>query len=422
MIILCLGLFLACGADPARSVAANLPALIGSPEKDWPQWRGPRRDGRSDETGLLASWPEGGPALAWKAADIGRGYSCPIVVGETIYITGDVGEDVVIAALDLDGKVRWRVKNGARWKQPWPGARSAVTYDAGRLYHMNAHGRIACLDAKTGQEAWSANALERFDGRTPTWGLSESLLVLERKVFVTVAGAKALMAALDKETAATIWASPPLPEEGTSYTSPILVALGDRRVLINTGSLSSFAVDAESGKILWSHRHPVPDNVLGATPVIERDSVFITASSRDHNALYRLRLAPDGAAVERVWSHVVKNGQGGLVLASGRLYGTDGIAPRDALIAVDPDRGEIARPGGDLAFGCSTYADGRIYYLSQEGEAALLEPIAGGAKIAGRFRLVEAKENDAWAHPVIAKGRLYLRYHDALYAYDVRKP
>ncbi|MBN1417472.1 MAG: PQQ-binding-like beta-propeller repeat protein [Planctomycetes bacterium] len=251
-----------------------------------------------------------GPALVWKADGIGGGYSSPIVVGDAITITGDVGEDLVITALDLDGKVRWHVK--------------------------------------TGEEAWSADVLERFGAKNVTWGISESLAVLGRKVFVTVAGAKALMAALDGETGRTIWTSPPLPQEKTSY----------------------------------------------ATPVLDRGSVFITTSSRGHNALYRLRLAPDGAGVERVWSHPVKNGQGGLVLAS----------------------------GGGLAFGCSTHADGRIYYLSQDGEVALLEPVANGARIAGRFRLVQAKPNDAWAHPVIAKGRLYLRYGDSLYAYDVKKP
>ena len=115
--------------------------LIASPEPDWPQWRGPRRDGIWDEKGLLQSWPEGGPKLVWKIGGLGRGWSSPIVVGKTLYITGDLDEDLVIFALDVrDGSVRWKAKNGQAWKGSYPGCRAACTYSEGRLYHLNAHG------------------------------------------------------------------------------------------------------------------------------------------------------------------------------------------------------------------------------------------------------------------------------------------
>ena len=156
------------------------PALVRSDMPDWSQWRGPRRDGISEETGLLPSWPAGGPARLWTAAGIGRGYSSPIVADETIYITGDEGNDLVISAFSLDGKLRWQAKNGAAWQRSFPGARSSCTYDHGKLYHMNAHGRLACLDAKTGSELWAVNVLERFEGKNITWGISESLLIHRR--------------------------------------------------------------------------------------------------------------------------------------------------------------------------------------------------------------------------------------------------
>ena len=133
------------GSLTVASTAAE--GLIASPEPDWPQWRGPRRDGISNEKGLLSSWPEGGPKLLWELDGLGKGWSCPVVIGQRIYITGDVGNDLVIFALNRNGEVQWKVKNGRNWKNPYPGARACCAFSEGRLYHMNAHGRVVCLDA-----------------------------------------------------------------------------------------------------------------------------------------------------------------------------------------------------------------------------------------------------------------------------------
>ena len=140
--------------------------LIASPERDWPQWRGPRRDGISDEEGLLSSWPQGGPRLLWTGEGLGTGWSSPIVVGERLYVTGDVGDDLVVFAFDRSGTEQWRVKNGKSWKGPYPGARACCAFSEGRLYHLNAHGRLACLNAASGKELWAVNILERFRAKT----------------------------------------------------------------------------------------------------------------------------------------------------------------------------------------------------------------------------------------------------------------
>ena len=167
---------------------ASKATLIASPEQGWPQWRGPRRDNICDETGLLQQWPEEGPKLIWKISGLGRGYSAPIVTGGRIYIAGDVGDELHVFAFDLDGKQVWQAKNGRAWKGPSPGARASCTFSAGNLYHMNAHGRVACLDAATGREIWAVEVLERFEGKNITWALSENLLVDGNNVVVTAGG------------------------------------------------------------------------------------------------------------------------------------------------------------------------------------------------------------------------------------------
>ena len=120
----------------------------------------------------MGEWPDGGPKREWTLSDIGRGYASPIVVNNTIYIPGDGDEKLFISAVSLDGKLRWRTKNGARWTRPYPGARAACTYDDGKLYHMNAHGWLACLDVTDGSEVWSVDVLDRFyrNGELSTCG------------------------------------------------------------------------------------------------------------------------------------------------------------------------------------------------------------------------------------------------------------
>jgi outer membrane protein assembly factor BamB len=405
---------------------------------DWPQWRGPRRDGICDETGLLRQWPEAGPPLVWKSGGLGRGYCAPIVVGNRIYLTGDFGEELHVIALDLDGKPVWRVKNGRAWNGPYPGARASCTYSEGRLYHLNAHGRLACLDAKTGAEVWSADILERFGGQVIHWGLSECVLVDGPRVIVMPGGDKALLAALDKQTGATAWSSAPLrlgkaaspshervpePEgeaDNASYASPILFKLGDRRLFVSCSLRHVFGADADTGELVWSRPLLTQYRVIASTPVlVGKDAVFVTGPDAGGGKLYRLKQDGKSVGVETVWRADLDSCQGGVVCAEGMLFGA---RYRQGMTwhGLDAATGAVRHELKGFAKGPVLYADQRLYCLSEEGEAALLKPGSGSFDFAGRFRLVPERKNDLWTHPVIVNGRLYLRYHEMLFCYDVR--
>ena len=269
--------------------------LIASPEPDWAQWRGPYRDGISDETGLLGEWPEGGPKLLWQIDDLGKGWSSPIIVGETLYITGDVEGDLVVYAFGLDGTLKWKTTNGRWWRTPYGGARACVAYSEGRLYHMNAHGRVACLDAKDGQEIWAVNVLDRFKGKNIRWAVSECLLVDGPRVIVTPGGKQALMAALDKRTGETVWTTPPLADDIVSHCSPILFRDNGRRQIVNCSSAHGFGVDADTGELLWSV--PVTNRYATnvSTPVYGSGRVFFMTPYDSLGRQYKLtgkRYAP----------------------------------------------------------------------------------------------------------------------------------
>ena len=403
---------------PASLNAAD--GLIASPEPDWPQWRGPRRDGISNEKGLLQSWPKNGPKLLWKVDDLGKGWSSPIVVNNRLYITGDVGKDLVVFAFDTKGRPIWKVKNGKYWKNPYPGARATCAFSEGKVYNLNAHGRLACLDAASGDEIWTVNILERFDAKNITWALSECLLIDGQRVIVTPGGKKALMAALDKRNGRIIWTTEPLVNDNTSHSSPILFRYAGRRLIANCSSAHGFGVDADTGKLLWTVPLRNPHGVNASTPVYGSGSVFYVTPYAENGRLYKLIADGQSVAAEHVWTSPLDTVTGGAVLVDGTLFAAGYRKPK-WWFGLDWQTGETKYELQSLTTGAAIYADGRLYCLDESGAVALLKWGNNGLETVGRFRLFEKKTRDAWAHPVLLDGRLYLRYHDTLWCYDVKR-
>lgn len=420
-------LLLACGyafagqSSTTAGPAASNDGLIASPEPDWPQWRGPRRDGTANETGLLAHWPQGGPKRLWTINGLGRGWSSPVIVRDRFYITGDVGEELVIFAFGLDGTLLWRTTNGACWKNPYPGARASCTFSEGRLYHMNAHGRVACLDAASSNELWAVNILEQFDGKNITWALSECLLVDGENVIVTVAGKKALMAALDKRTGRTVWTTPPLADDAVSHSSPILFRHNGRRQIVNCSAAHGFGVDADTGELLWTVpvKNRYGTNV--STPIYDSGRVFFMTPYESLGHQYQLVANGTSVRARSTWQSFIDSCTGGGLVVDGVLYAAGYTRPK-WWFGFDWNTGEMRYEMEDFTTGAAIYADGRLYILDEQGNVGLIRPTAEGLDVVGRFSLTENRTRDAWAHPVLLDGRLYLRYHDMLSCYDVRKP
>ena len=409
--IVCCGLAMAAGAaEPGR--------IVPSTEKDWPQWRGPTRDGICPEKGLLQQWPEGGPKLLWSAGELGKGYGSPIIVGDAVYVTGDVDKEFVVFALGQGGSVKWKTVNGESWLKSVPGGRATCCYDEGQLYVMNAHGRLVRLDAADGTEAWAVDILVRFEGKNITWGISESVLVDGESVFVTPVGKKALMAALDKRTGATLWTTEAIPGEQVTYSSPILVELGGKRQLISCGAKYVFGVDAANGALLWKHPQ-VLGSAIGGSPVYYRGAVYISNGSRDVGKVFCLKIT--GPEPEMAWSCDLGNTYAGnVVCVDGTVLGSKKREKgKWGWQWLDAETGAIRYADNEMHSGSVLYADGRYYCLTDHGVASLHKPVGKSLETVGRLEVVSGKK-DVWAHPVICNGRLYIRFHDKLYCYDIR--
>src|SRR6185312_16372686 len=199
---------------------------------DWPQFRGPNRDNLSRETGLLKSWPQGGPKLLWTSEDAGIGYSGPAIVGDRIYTMGaDEQNDFVIALDATSGKKVWSTPIGPYVKNHFgSGPRGTPTVDGEHLYALSSAGQLACLKADGGEKVWSVNLTgsDGLGGGRPTWNYSESPLVDGEQVVCTPGGAGGSLAALDKKTGKLLWRSTEL-KDGAGYSSIVPTNVGELR-------------------------------------------------------------------------------------------------------------------------------------------------------------------------------------------------
>src|SRR4051812_14983219 len=251
---------------------------------DWPQWRGPNRDGISKETGLLKEWPKDGPKLAWTAKDLGGGYGTPSVAAGRIFLMTNQGvEDESVKALNAkDGAPVWSTrlgKVGYPNQQPsYPGARSTPTVDGTMVYAISSDGDLACLDAATGKIQWQKNLRTDFGGKAGIWGYAESPLIDGDVLVCTPGGAEATVVALDKKTGNVIWKSRIPGGDAAGYSSIMITETGGTKQYIAYTAAGLIGLDAKSGKPLWNYektKGPMGMSIL--TPVIH-DQLIYTGS------------------------------------------------------------------------------------------------------------------------------------------------
>ena len=223
---------------------------------DWPQWRGPRRDGTSQETGLLQQWPKQGPKLLWQLPDIGDGYATPVVAGARIYLLSNRGLDneFVQALAVKDGKPIWSTRLGkvgnADQQPSYPKARSTPTLDGERLYALGSDGDLVCLETASGKVIWRKSLRADFGGKPGTWAYAESPLIDGDAVIVTPGGKEATLVALNKNTGAVIWKSAVPGGDVAAYASAIVVEAAGRKQYVQFLNNGVVGVDAKSGQFL----------------------------------------------------------------------------------------------------------------------------------------------------------------------------
>jgi outer membrane protein assembly factor BamB len=407
-------------------------ANLAAAASDWPQWRGPERNGISREKGLLKQWPKEGPKLLWQGNDIGDGYSTPAVVDTRLYVMSNRGfENEFVQALSTEnGKPLWttRVGNVGNAKDfLYSKARSTPTVDGDSIYALGSDGDLACLETKSGKLRWQKNLKQEFGGQPGIWAYAESPLVDGDAVVVTPGGAQATLVALNKKTGAVIWKTAVPEGDAAGYASAIVVQAGGRKQYVQFLSKGIVGVDAKTGEFLWRYKEVVKGMAQIPTPVA-RDSYVYGGAMNVGGGL--VRLMPDGSGVvaEQVYfARGLPNGIGGAVLVGDYLYGTEDAKER--LVAVEFTTGKVMWQNESLGIGSIAYADGFLYVHGAKGDVALVEATPEGYREKGRFtppaqptrKRQGPYPEKAWSYPVIANGRLYIRDIGTLWAYDIKR-
>ena len=383
---------------------------------DWPQWRGPNRDGVSAETGLLKQWPAGGPPAAWTVSGLGKGYGSVAVGGDRLFVQGTEGNASAVFCLRRQdgGKVWSRTLGRSLDQDKGGGPRGTPTVDGDVLFALSEAGDLACLRIADGAVVWARNILADFGGRNPNWLLSESPLVDGPHVIVTPGGRGAGLAALDKKTGKTVWTTKEL-SDAAAYSSAIAVDVQGVRTIITQTSQAAVGVRAGDGKLMWRYTKAANDTANITTPVFFDNRVFVTSAYNTGGALLQLR-AENGEvrADEAYFTRDMMNHHGGVVFVNGHLYGFSNAI----LTCLEAATGKVQWRDRSVGKGSLTYADGRLYVLGEGNTVGLVEASPAAYVERGRFSIAD-QGWPSWAHPVVAGGRLYLRNQGVLAAHDI---
>lgn len=398
---------------------------------DWPQWRGPNRDGVCTETGLLKQWPEGGPKLLWEISGLGPGFSAVSIKAGKLYTMGDREKSQYVYAYDLGTrKELWAAQVGGAHSD---GPRGTPTVDGGFVYAIGTGGNVVCIAADTGKVVWLKNLLSDLGGASnPQWKFSESPLIDGDRLLCTPGGQKAVMVALNKKTGDVLWtcSMPNIGDNGkdeAGYSSiRISHAAGVKQYvqLTNKGVVGV----SDDGKFLWGYNRVANRVANISTPVIDGDYVFTSTAYQTGSALLKLSRNGDGVKAEEVYwldKNQFQNHHGGFVKVGDCIYGGHNHNKGEPT-CIEMKTGKILwhadQPGGGS--GCVLYADGHLYFLYDDGTAALIEATPEKYNLTGSFKLPKraGTKGPAWAYPVISDGKLYLRWADVLFCYDVKAP
>ncbi len=383
---------------------------------DWPQWRGPNRDGISQETGLLESWPASGPPLVWKARGLGEGYSGPAVVGNRLYVQGQEGNQAFVLALDTNtGKQVWKTPGGLGFRESHGnGPRGTPTVDGNRLYAVGADGTLLCLDTETGRKIWSVNFQAKFGGTLPQWAYSESPLIEGDRVIVVPGGPRSSIVALNKLTGEVIWKSLSDP---AGYSSAMPFTTGPVRGVTVFTAGGAVGLNIDNGQPLWRYQRAGNDTANVATPVVRDGYVFVSSDYGTGCALLKITFEGNAVKAHEVYfNRDMRNHYTTSVLVGNHLYGFSS----SILTAMDFMTGKVAWKDRSVGKGNCIYAGNRLYCLGEDGKIALIQPDPAAYKEISRFG-IPTGSYPTWTPPVVANGRLYLRDQNTLFAYNIGK-
>lgn len=389
------------------------------------QWRGPNRDGKFPETGLLQKWPDGGPQLLLKLEGIGKGYSSVIATDQNIFATGMIDTLDYLSCFSPEGQLRWKVAYGRSWAKSFPDTRSTPTVEGDRVYVVSGIGELVCLNVSDGAIHWKVNVDKEFSAEWHIWGVSESPLIVDDKVICSPGGAKTSIVAFDKMTGKLVWQSESVGGPRT-YVSPALFEYNNFRYIVAATGTHLIALEPANGKVVWTYKYwdgakwDQPGLIWANTPTFKGRDIFISKGYDYRNAM--LTMSEDGKSVTEKWSNMaLDNHHHGLIELDGNIYGSNWISnSKGKWVCMDWNSGEVKSESEWITKGELIYADGLFYVMEEKsGTVALVKPNPQSIEVISSFKL-QGGSGPFWSHPFIANGKLYLRHGEVLFVYNIK--
>jgi outer membrane protein assembly factor BamB len=381
---------------------------------DWPEFRGPNRDGVVHDFKLNTDWNVSPPRLLWSRR-VGPAWSSMSIVDGFLFTQEQRGEHEAVVCYDAaTGNEVWEHSDPERFFEALAGAgpRATPTFADGRIYAMGAKGRLTCLAASDGKPIWSRDVVAEAGGAVPQWGYSSSPLVVDGTVVAFAGGeGKNSLVAFDATTGTPVWSQ----AGGTmSYSSPQLVALDGRRQILMHDNLALRSVAAEDGALLWEY----PTTNEAAMPMLQPrllDNGRLLLAAEPDVLLLELRPSAGDVSAKRLWgTKRLKPSFNDFVVFDGHVYGLDdGI-----LTSVDLADGRRVWKNGRYGHGQMLLLaeKGLLLILSEQGEVVLVAASPEGHRELGTMAAISGK---TWNHPVVAHGRLYVRNAEEMACFEL---
>ena len=388
-------------------------------KEDWPQFRGHQRDGIIKTTNFRTNWNEVPPKEIWKHP-VGPSWSSFVLVGPYLFTQEQrEQEECVVCYLAESGDEVWVHSDRTRHETPLGGVgpRATPTFHEGMLYSIGANGIVNCLEASTGELVWSRNALEDAEAGNITWGMSASPLILGSNVLITPGGNHDhSIIAYDLETGKINWANG---NRRTGYASLTLVQIGESEQLLYYGNDAIQGLDIKTGEELWKFPWKNEQKINCAEPLkVGEDLILVSSGYALGTTLLQINKKDEQwTATQAKWKTNKRfklKFNAGFVL-DGHVYGlNEGI-----LTCLEVESGKLKwRKRGGYNYGQILLVNDTILILTESGEVALVEARPDKAEEIARFNAISGK---TWNHPILSRGKLYVRNAEEAACFDVGK-
>jgi outer membrane protein assembly factor BamB len=406
------------------------PTSVGA--QDWPQWRGPNRDAKAVGFNAPKTWPKE-LTQKWKVA-VGDGVATPALVGDKLYVFTRQGADEVIRCLDAaTGKELWQDKYEAQGatgpSSRFPGPRSSPTVADGKVVTLGVRGTLSCLDAATGKVVWRK---DDFKGSLPSFFTSSSPMVVDGLCVAQLGGEKGgAIVAYDLATGNEKWK---WTGDGTAYASPVLLTLGDAKVLVAETAAKIVAVGAADGKLLWETPFPKGQgrSYNACTPMVEGQTVIYSGSGGRGTKAVKIEKQGDALAAKELWSNADNGVQFNTpVVKNGLVFG---ISERDTLFCINAETGKTAwtapvsqtagggqpagggggggrRMGGGGGYGSIVDAGPVLLALTPSSQLIVFEPSDKEFKKLASYKVANG---GTYAYPIVSGNRIFIKDQDSV--------